>query len=209
MVIKVKEISISRGRKWAWNYGNAVGYNVSITIEGTTVKDTVEDMVKTAILEIVPMESAEQSRCKDIVDIVQLQEGIEFKEGVEKVETSVRQDPRSSTGQGIPGNAPQPDSKTTASGHPVEKIVVTEEKTIITEAVLMTPDEVTMLVKTDLAMLVTKKGFQKWIPFSMMPDISKDDYEAGEYIEKITIKEDKSKWFNEIKGWDKLEVRKS
>lgn len=85
MVIKVKEITISRGRKFAWNYGNGVGYNVGITIEGTTAKDTVEDIIKKAILEIVPMESSEQDRCRNIYEIAMLQDDREFKETMDKV----------------------------------------------------------------------------------------------------------------------------
>lgn len=80
MVIKIKEVTIGRNRKWAWDYGNGVGYNVSITIEGTTAKDTVEDMIKTAILELVPIESSEQTRCRNIFDIARLQGEIEYKE---------------------------------------------------------------------------------------------------------------------------------
>ena len=203
MVIKVKEITVGRGRKWAWDYGNSVDYYVSITIEGTTAKDTVEDMIKTAISEIVPMESSEQDRCRNIYDIAEVQAGMEFKETLDKVVEKTAKEPavrRSSPGFKSYKEDPQ---------FKEEKIEVSEEKTIITEAVLMDPNEVTIMAKTDLSLLVTKKGFQKWIPFSLMPDISKDDYNKGEYIEKIVIKEDKRKWFNEVKGWDKLEVRKS
>ena len=184
MVIKVKEITIGRGRKWAWNFGNSVGFNVSITIEGTTVKDTIEDMIKRALSELIPMQEKEQERCRDVYDIAELQEGMEFKESLEKAK------------------------ETTASGHPVEKLVVVEEKTIVTEAVIMTPEGVTVIMKTPKSLLVTKKGFQKWIAFSLMEDITEESYEIGEFIEVLTIKEDKRVWFNEVKGWDKLEVRK-
>lgn len=80
MVIKIKEITISRSRKFAWNYGNGVGYNVSITIEGTTAKDTIEDMRKEAITALMPLETEEQTRCKDVMDIAELKNGIEFKQ---------------------------------------------------------------------------------------------------------------------------------
>lgn len=182
MVIKVKEITIGRGRKWAWDFGNSVGFNVSITIEGTTVKDTIEDMIKRAISELIPMQEKERERCRDVYDIAELQEDIKYNEKVEKVQQS------------------------TASGHPVEKLVVTEEKAV--EKVVMDLSDVTVMVCTEKALLVTKKGFQKWVAFALMESITNNDYNEGEYIEKIVIKNDKRKWFNEVKGWDKLKVIK-
>ena len=83
MVIKVKEITIGRGRKWAWDFGNSVGFNVSVTIEGTTAKDTVVDMIKRAIVEIGAMEIGEQERCRNVYDIAELKEGMEYKEAVD------------------------------------------------------------------------------------------------------------------------------
>ncbi len=121
MVIKVKEITIGRGRKWAWDFGNSVGFNVSITIEGTTVKDTIEDMIKRAISELIPMQEKEQERCRDVYDIADLQAGVEFKEAVEKsVDPRVAVRVRGTSTSGEEQHST--DLKTTASGHPVEKL---------------------------------------------------------------------------------------
>ena len=192
MVIKVKEITIGRSRKWSWDFGNTVGYTISVTVEGTTAKDTVEEMRRNAMNELLILLDTEQERCRNVYDIAHIQEDINFKEALDNAAKSTTAE----VGKKI-------------EQFKKETLEVTEEKTITTEAVLMDPNEVTIMAKTDLSLLVTKKGFQKWIPFSLMPDISKDDYNKGEYIEKIVIKEDKRIWFNEKKSWDKLEVRKS
>jgi len=193
LVIKVKEITINRGRKFAWKYGNGVGYGIGTTVEGTTAKDTLEDMRKVAIKTLNELETGEQTRCKDVMDIAELKEGMEFKEALENATTepAVR--------KATPGFR---------NSTPAEEQQFKEEKLEITEEVLMDPNEVTVMAKTDLSMLVSKKGFQKWIPFSLMPDISKDDYNRGEYIEEITIKEDKRKWFNDVKPWEPLKLMK-
>lgn len=99
MVIKVKEITIGRGRKYSQNY-QSVDYHISVTIEGTTAKDTLEDLRKEAITTLTALEMEEQTRCRDVMEITELQEEIEFKEAVEK---------------------------TTASGHPVEKLEVSND----------------------------------------------------------------------------------
>ena len=98
MVIKVKEITIGRGRKWAWDFGNSVGYNISVTIEGTTAKDTVEEMRRVGMNELLVLQDNEQERCRDVYDIAELQNGMEYKESLEKAQQS------------------------TSSGHPVEKL---------------------------------------------------------------------------------------
>ena len=94
MVIKVKEITISRSRKFAWNYGNGVGYNVSITVEGTTAKDTIEDMRKEAITALMPLETEEQTRCKDVMDIAEVQAGMEFKQELEDTMEQTAKEPK-------------------------------------------------------------------------------------------------------------------
>lgn len=68
--------------------------------------------------------------------------------------------------------------------------------------------EVTVIFKTDKSVLVTKKGFQKWVAFSLMDGLTKDNFEVSNYCDDIPIREDKKVWFNEKKSWAKLEVAK-
>jgi len=135
MVVKVKEISIGRGRKYSQNY-QSVDYHVGITIEGTAVKDTVEDMIKRAVSELASLEIGEQSRCRDVIDIIGLEEDREFKEAVDNVAKTL----------------PEPQFN--------------KENLEISEEVLMDLKEVTVMVMTEKAVLFTKKGFQKWVPLS-------------------------------------------
>ncbi len=175
----IKEIMITRGRKWAWDFGNSVGYNVGLTFdidEDNKDFDLVRQEIIKALQKLV---IAEEIRCRD---------------------TMLLQDYENSK------KPEAPKQEATSSGHPVEKLVVTEEKAV--EKVVMDLSEVTVMVCTEKALLVTKKGFQKWVAFALMDGITNNDYNEGEYIEKIIIKADKRKWFNEVKGWDKLEVRK-
>jgi hypothetical protein len=101
MVVKIKEISIGRGRKYTQNY-QSVDYHVGITIEGTTVKDTVEDMIQRAISELSSMETWEQDRCRNVIDVISLEENREYKETVDNAsekpitrEPAVRKQPKS------------------------------------------------------------------------------------------------------------------
>ena len=73
------------------------------------------------------------------------------------------------------------------------------------DVVLMDLKGVTIMVVTDKAILVIKKGFQKWIPLSCVVD--EEDWEDGLYLETITLTDAGDKWIHK-KGWDKLEVRK-
>lgn len=83
MVIKVKEISIGRGRKYTQNY-QSVDYHIGVTVEGTTAKDTIEDMRKAGIEALNKLEIEEQSRCRDVIDIINHEETREFTDKVEK-----------------------------------------------------------------------------------------------------------------------------
>ncbi len=98
MVIKVKEIMIGRSRKWAWDFGNSVGFNLSVTIEGTTAKDTVPDIIKTGLIEIGAMEIKETERCRNVYDIAQFKADEEFNSKVENP----------TLGDGIPEDARYP-----------------------------------------------------------------------------------------------------
>ena len=75
----------------------------------------------------------------------------------------------------------------------------------ITETVLMDLKEVTVLVLTEKAALFTKKGYQKWVPFSTME--AGVPLEEGKYLEDIELTEKGNKWIPD-KPWDKLKVAK-
>ena len=167
--------------------------------------DKPSQMIEKAKLWLIELRKvAREIAEKELLELIiekEAAEAAKFKTGFDKVEKSGKTDVKLTSRNVSDGETP--DSK------PLPVVAEVISTPTVEETVLMSPNEVTMLVKTGLSMLVTKKGFQKWIPFSLMPEIDKDSYNPGEYIEIITIKDDKAKWFNEIKSWDKLEVRKS
>ncbi len=63
MAPKIKELAIFRIRKYAWEYGNTVGYNIGITIEGNE-SDTME-MKEMAYKELTTLAITEGERCRD------------------------------------------------------------------------------------------------------------------------------------------------
>lgn len=196
MTIKVKEITIGGGGKISREY-QSQEYPVSVTViveEGDKPSKAIEKAIKLLIVARLKAYEVAEEELERLILLKRESEMAEIHSAYKETVKATKKEP--------PVRKAEPQFKE-------EKLIVTEEKTITTEEVLMDPNEVTIMAKTDLSLLVTKKGYQKWIPFSLMPDISKDDYNKGEYIEKIVIKEDKRKWFNEVKGWDKLEVRKS
>lgn len=91
-----------------------------------------------------------------------------------------------------------------------------------TEEVLMDLEEVTINVITSRALLVTKKGKQKWVPISTLKDnyiLSKQmnqedqkfdytvDLKEADFLDKLILNPKGEKWVH-TKPWDKLEVRK-
>ena len=58
----IKEISISRGRKYSQNY-QSVDYHVSITVDG----EDLEEMKGEARLGLASIEMMEQERCRDVL----------------------------------------------------------------------------------------------------------------------------------------------
>jgi len=184
--MKVKDVNVSRGRKYSNNY-QSVDYHIGITIEGEE-EDDIEDMRDYAITNLMAMETQEEIRCSLVIEEVKAEQIAEFKNNFSK-----------------PKNTEQFNKEILNEN---EKLIQHMEKLEQTEDIIMDLKEVTVMAKTDLSLLVAKKGYQKWVAFSLMPLISKDDYEPGEYIENIAIKEDKRVWFNEKKSWDKLQVVK-
>ncbi len=60
---KIKEISIGRSRKYAWKFGNSVGYNINITIEGD--ESDIMEMKEMAYKELTALAIKEEERCRD------------------------------------------------------------------------------------------------------------------------------------------------
>jgi len=60
---KVKEITIHRGRQYAWDYGNNIGYNIGIVIEGD--ESDIMEMKEMAYKELNTLEIKEQERCRN------------------------------------------------------------------------------------------------------------------------------------------------
>ena len=91
------------------------------------------------------------------------------------------------------------------------------------EEVIMDLTEVTIMVITDKAILAVKKGYQKWIPKSLIGSIAVGDGEEyieielineGDFLSNILLR-DKNEaeknspedWFPK-KSWEKYEVKK-
>lgn len=60
---KVKELIINRVRKYAWDYGNDVGYHIGITIGGD--ESDIIEMKEMAYKELTIMAITEEERCRD------------------------------------------------------------------------------------------------------------------------------------------------
>ena len=76
----------------------------------------------------------------------------------------------------------------------------------VTEEVIMDLTDVQCIATTEKAILVTKKGYQKWIPLSQMSPNTKTIGE-GDFLEDIELTENAKKWIPD-KPWDKFEVYK-
>lgn len=63
---KIKELTIHRSKKYAWDYGNGVGYNIGMTIEGD--ESDILDMKRMAYEELNILEAKEQERCRDVAE---------------------------------------------------------------------------------------------------------------------------------------------
>lgn len=78
-----------------------------------------------------------------------------------------------------------------------------------TEEIFMDLTEVTIVAQTEKALLASKKGYQKWVAFSLITnsDISNSESYLGRYFDELNIKADKEKWFHNKKSWAKFQVR--
>ena len=185
MVIKVKEITIGGGGKISRGF-QSVPYPCKVTVTGED-GDKPSKMIKKAIkLLAVVVDTARENAEKELELLVRRKE--------ESEKASIVRNDINKPSKALPKRANEEQFK--------------KETVEVTEAIIMSPNEVTVRAGTPKSLLVTKKGYQKWIAFSLMEGISEGDYKIGEYIEEITIIAEREKWFNEVKGWDKLEVRK-
>ena len=60
---KIKEMFINRGRKYAWDYGNDVGYQIGILISGD--ESDIMDMKEMAYKELTALAITEEERCRN------------------------------------------------------------------------------------------------------------------------------------------------
>lgn len=78
---------------------------------------------------------------------------------------------------------------------------------IVTEQMLMDLTEVTVIAQTGKAVLVLKKGYQKWIPYSQLYDVEQR-FEDGEFLQNLPLNEKAEKWMHN-KPWDKYKAVKN
>ena len=60
---KIKEMFINRGRKYAWDYGNDVGYQIGILISGD--ESDIMEMKEMAYKELTALAIKEEERCRN------------------------------------------------------------------------------------------------------------------------------------------------
>lgn len=198
MTIKIKEISIGGGGKISRNF-QSVPYPCKVTVTGED-GDKPSEMIKKAsnlLTEVIKV--ARELAEKELERLVREKEESEMAKFV-TADNYINK--KTAVDKALP---------VVREVNPTKKSAVKEmiETSTLEESVIMDPNEVTVMANTPKSLLVSKKGYQKWIAFSLMEGIYEGDYERGDYIEKITIKADKAKWFNEVKSWEKLKVIKN
>ncbi|KKK91884.1 hypothetical protein LCGC14_2708480 [marine sediment metagenome] len=60
---KIKELVIHRNRKYAWKYGNSVGYNIGLTVEDD--ESNLMEMKELIHKELTTLAITEEERCRD------------------------------------------------------------------------------------------------------------------------------------------------
>ena len=85
-------------------------------------------------------------------------------------------------------------------------VVGSTENTEVHEEVLMDLTEVTVIAITEKAMLVTKKGYQKWLPISTIYDAAVGVSE-GDFLKDIKLTTSGEKWIPD-KSWEPFKVVK-
>lgn len=159
------------------NNYQSVDYHIGITIEGEE-EDDIEDMRDYALTNLMAMETQEEIRCNLVIEEVKAEQIADFKKTYNNVTKKIAKDEQ-----------------------------LTKETLQVEEEVIMDLKEVTVMAQTKLSLLVSKKGYQKWVAFSLMAN-GNPNIPDGSYLEDIQIRDDKKAWFNEKKSWDKLQVVK-
>lgn len=85
------------------------------------------------------------------------------------------------------------------------QIVETLKEEEKTEAIIMDLTEVQVIAVTDKAILITKKGYQKWIPKSTIKDAT--GINEGDFLTDIELNENGAKWLPD-KSWEPFKVVK-
>lgn len=76
-----------------------------------------------------------------------------------------------------------------------------------TEEIFMDLTEVSIEAFTDKAILVTKKGYQKWVPRSVIdPQVDLSQLQKGQYYGIIPLHARGEKWFHDKKTWEVYKV---
>jgi len=176
--MKVKEITIGRGRKYSNNY-QSVDYHVGITVEG---EEDPEKLINYANTNLMVVESHEEIRCKLVIEEIKAEQIADFKKTYNNVTKKIAKD----------------------NQFPKETLEV--KKPPFATAMIMDLTEVTVIATTEKAILVTKRGYQKWLPFSVIEG-GNSGINEGDFLTDIVLTEKGSKWIPD-KVWDKLEVRK-
>ena len=83
-----------------------------------------------------------------------------------------------------------------------------QAKSSLQESVLMDLAEVTIIAETPKAILVLKKGYQKWVPISAVTGIHWMEKNTSRYFEKINLTPEGEKWIHE-KPWVPFKVVKN
>lgn len=89
----------------------------------------------------------------------------------------------------------------------IKKVDNSIETTEVVEEVLMDLTEVTVMAMTEKAILVTKKGYQKWLPLSTIEEFGSEDVNEGDFLEEIKLNVKASKWLPN-KSWEPFKVVK-
>lgn len=191
--MKIKEISKSRGKKVSMNY-KSKDYHIGITVE-TEEDDELDDV---------------NHKVNDILNELSISEEIRINVFIE-AEKSVHE---TSELKGTrKANLGTKVIETDSNALP-EKNFTAEPNNTIEEEVIMDLTEVSVVAVTDKSILVTKKGYQKWVAYSMIEGYTEEmEFERQDYLEDIVLAEKhpvsgkSTKWFHK-KPWVKLQIKK-
>ena len=187
--MKVREISKSRDKKVSYNY-NSVGYSIGITIEPTTEEESLEELNAFANELLNKLSLGEELRLGAFIEGMKIIETEDFKKAAWPSEY----------------NKALPVVGTTEKTLSKHGEITPKDNTEVKEEVLMDLEEVTVMAQTDKSLLVVKKGYQKWVAFSLIIN-GNPGVENGTFMDGIDLKDKAEKWFHD-KTWEKFKVVK-